>query len=147
MFLTRYNSNRLHDPLTLFDGIRRDFERRIFDGALPVTSAGGAPRVTVSEDDSAYTLRLEVPGLTSEALDVRVEDGVLHLAGERNDATPEGYEARRSERVRYRFDRKVRLPEGVDAPGIVANLKDGLLTVTVPKLAKPEARKITVTAS
>ena len=149
MILTRYNRNGFDSPLALMDDMRRELDRLFADGPFalsPVTSAR-SPRSAVSESEDAYTFRMEVPGLTPEALDVKVEDGVLHLAGERNDEAPEGFEPRRKERVRYRFDRRVPLPDTVDAERIEAALKDGLLVVTLPKTEKPAPRKIAVKAS
>lgn len=147
MFLTRHNRNGIDNTFALMDDMRREFDRLLSDRTFGLnTTSARAPRGTFSETDTAYLLRVEVPGLAPEALEVRVEDGVLFLSGERADDRPEGFEPRRTERVRYRFAHSMPLPDTVDAERIDANLKDGLLTVTLPKAAKAEPRKIAVKA-
>lgn len=148
MFLTRYNRNGFDAPFALMNDMQREFDRLFAEGpfALRSVTSARSPRSTVNETDTAYVFRMEVPGLAADALDVNVEDGVLHLGGERTESAPEGFEARRQERVHYRFDRRIPLPETVDAERIEATLKDGLLTVTLPKAQKPAPRKIAVKA-
>ena len=148
MILTRYNRNGFDGPFALMDEMRREFDRLLFDSPFPLNTASAkAPQSTLTEDESGYTIRMEVPGLTADALDASVEDGHLRLAGERNEEAPEGFEARRTERVRYRFDRSLKLPKDVEADRIEASVKDGLLTVTLPKADKAVPRTITVKAS
>ena len=147
MLFTRYNRNGYESPFALMNDVRREFDRIFADGSFAVASTSArSPKSAVSETDEGFVLRVEVPGLKPDALSIKVEDGVLNLAAERNDAAPEGYESRWTERVPYRFDRSLKLPEGVDADRIEANLKDGLLTVTLPKAAKAQPRQIAVTA-
>ena len=148
MFLTRYNRNGSDNPFALMNEMRRELDRLFVDSPFNM-AAGSArsPRATLNEEDNRFVLRLEVPGLTADNLEVKVEDGVLRLAGERNETALEGFEARRTERVRYRFDRSLALPKDVQADKIEAVLKDGLLTVTVPKAEKAAPRTIDVRAS
>ena len=145
MFLTRYNRNGFDGSFALMDEMRRELDRLVSDRSFSLrTASARAPRSTLSEDDKGYTMRMEVPGLAPAALEVRVEDGMLRLAGERKEDAPEGFETRRTERVRYRFDRTLKLPDDVEAERITASLKDGLLTVTLPKADKAAARTIVV---
>ncbi len=150
MFLTRYNRlnrNGLDAPFALMDEVRREFDRLLADGPFPANVSAGSPRGVIDETETGYVLRMEVPGLTADGLEIRVEDGVLRLAGERKEEAPKGFEARRTERVRFRFDRRLKLPEGVDVERIEAALKHGVLTVTVPKSDKAAPRTIAVKAS
>lgn len=149
MFLTRYNRfnrNGLDAPFVLMDEMRRELDRLLADGPFPASTSAGSPRGTIDETETGYVLRMDVPGLSAEGLVLRAEDGVLHLAGERKEEAPEGFEARRTERVRFRFDRRLKLPQDVDAERIEASLKDGVLTVTVPKSEKAAPRTIAVKA-
>lgn len=108
-------------------------------------SAPTAPRVDVQENADAYHLEAELPGLTEKDFTVNVEHNVLTISSEqdKNEQREEdGYVIR--ERRAGAFRRSFSLPEGVDADGISATFKDGLLTLTVPKSAKAQTRQIAV---
>ncbi len=108
-------------------------------------SAPTAPRVNVREQADAYHLEAELPGLTEKDFTVNVEHNLLTIASEqeRNEEREEnGYVIR--ERRSGAFQRSFSLPENVDADQISATFKDGLLTLTVPKSAKAQARQIAV---
>ena len=149
MLLTRYNRpyrNGLDNPLALVEEMRREFDRFFGDNPFEGVTSARAPRSTFAERDNGYTVRVEVPGLAADAITISVEDGVLRLAAERNESAPEGFEARRTERVRFRFDRSMTLPKDVDVERIEATVKDGLLTVALPKIEKLQPRQIAVKA-
>lgn len=148
MLLTRTHRNGRENPFALMDDMRREFDRLFLDSPFALrTPSARTPKTSLTKTDSGYVLRMEVPGLTADGLKVSVEDGLLRLAAERTEEAPEGFEARRTERVRYRFDRRLSLPEDVEADKIEATVKDGLLTITLPKAEKPAPRQITVQGS
>ena len=101
--------------------------------------------MNVQEQADAYHLEAELPGLTEKDFTVNVEHNLLTIASEqeRNEQREEnGYVIR--ERRSGAFRRTFSLPEDVDADAIGATFKDGLLTLTVPKSAKAQARQIAV---
>lgn len=101
--------------------------------------------VDVVEGQDAYELIAEVPGVRPEDLDVKLEEGVLTISGKRDDSHHEernGY--RRIERRYGKFCRSFSLPEGIHDEAVSADLKDGVLTVRVPKGEKSRPRKIEV---
>ena len=131
----------------------RWFDSVFQNWGLPHGSAGSgiagyapaAPRVNVREQADAYHLEAELPGLTEKDFTVNVERNLLTIASEqeRNEEREEsGYVIR--ERRSGAFERSFSLPESVDADQISATFKDGLLTLTVPKSAKAQARQIAV---
>ena len=125
----------------------RWFDSVFQNWGLPQTVATGvcAPRVDVQEKADAYHLEAELPGLTEKDFTVNVEHNRLTIASrqEANDEREEdGYVIR--ERRSGAFRRSFTLPEDVDADAISATFKDGLLTLTVPKTAKAQARQIAV---
>ncbi|MDP6944385.1 MAG: Hsp20/alpha crystallin family protein [Myxococcota bacterium] len=99
----------------------------------------------IHETDEALTLTMDVPGLRSEDVEIVVEDRVLKVSGVRHRPEVEGAVAHRRERRFGRFDRSFRLGTTLDASGTVANVVDGLLTVTVPKSA--ESKRVQVQVS
>ena len=114
------------------------------------TTEGLAPfrlAVDIREEPAAFVLEAEVAGLKPEDVKVDVDKNVLTISGERSartEAEDEGY--RRVERRYGRFSRSFTLPETVDADAIGADLKDGVLAVTLPKVEAPAPKAIKVKA-
>jgi HSP20 family protein len=130
----------------------RDFDvqfdhlvRQVFG---PVAASAGTaerawrPATAVSETESAYVVELEVPGVKRDELTIEVEDGRLAVTGEVKE-TENG--TRSSTRRTGRFEYRTRLPRGVDADGIGAELADGVLTVTIAKPETATPRRIEIT--
>lgn len=114
---------------------------------LPQRSRATAwPAINAFESKESFVYRAEVPGLSETDVSVYVEDDSLVLRGERKINVPEGYQARLRERAPVAFTRKLPLPGRVDAAGVTASLKDGILTVTLPKAKDTLPRQITVKA-
>jgi len=107
------------------------------------------PAVDVTEDDKAYKINAELPGLEEKDIDVKVSGGMLTIKGEKSyekDEKNKDYHV--SERAYGSFQRSFTLPEGVDADKIAADLAKGVLTVTLPKTPQAaKQKKIEVKAS
>jgi HSP20 family protein len=104
------------------------------------------PPVNAFETKEAFVYKAEVPGLAEGDVAVSVEDEVLVLRGERKSDAPEGYEARLHERALLAFARKLPLPGRVEVDGVTATMRDGILTVTLPKARETLPRQIAVKA-
>lgn len=104
------------------------------------------PATNLFETKEAFVVKAEVPGLAEGDVSVSVEDDVLVIRGERKTTVPEGYRVHLRERAPIAFSRKVTLPTRVDTAGVTATLKDGLLTVTLPKAREVLPRSVAVTA-
>ncbi len=108
----------------------------------------GWPRVDVVETDEALELQAEVPGFSAEEVSVTFHDGALVLEGKLASEEQEGEEAPRkvlvSERRSLSFRRTFKLSFDVNTKAISAVVKDGLLTVTLPKAeaAKPQTIEV-----
>ncbi len=113
-------------------------------GVLNAPAAGGWVRVNVWDAGANVVVVAEVPGLTEKDVQISFDKNVLTLSGERAPTAPEGYAAVRRERPTLRFSRSVRFGVPIDVEGITAVVKNGLLTVTLPKRAKAVARTIPV---
>lgn len=159
--LTRWNDfgalNRLagrdyRSSLDTFDELRRQMNRLFFDfeSGLPFAADGGSdawPPVTLQDTGAALVVRADVPGLDVKALELNVDENTVTLKGEREDKAPEGYTVHRKERTPYRFTRSFALPAKVDAEKVEAEVKNGVLTVTLPKAKEAQPRQISVRAS
>jgi HSP20 family protein len=105
---------------------------------------GWVPPVDLHETPTQYVLTAEVPGLAQGDVSVQVHDGSLTVSGVRRDTSRTCEQYHRVERGHGSFTRTFHLPHPVDAGGISADLHDGVLTVTCPKTAEPEARRIRI---
>ncbi len=106
-----------------------------------------APRVDVSEDEKAYEITAEIPGVEEKDVNVTLVNGRLTLRGEKKTEKEEKKkDYHMKERSYGAFERSFRLPEEVDAEKISAAFENGVLSVTLPKTEKAKAkeRKITV---
>ena len=101
-----------------------------------------APAVDVTEDDKAYTITAELPGLEEKNLDVTVSGDMLTLKGEKHYEKDEKDKNRyMSERAYGSFQRSFALPDGIDRDKIAADLAKGVLTITLPKTAQAQQQQ------
>jgi HSP20 family protein len=106
-----------------------------------------SPKIDVVERDNRLVTRVDLPGMKKEDVTVEVTDGHLALSGERKRQSEEKKDNfYRSEREYGSFYRAVPLPEGVKLEDVKATFADGVLEVSVPLPARPEAnvRKVQI---
>ena len=134
--------------------VRSNFDR-LFDEffSAPVAGRGGResltgawqPAVDVYEEDSAFVIKAELPGIDKKDISLDVSDGVLTLKGERRHASEEKKDNYYRREMAYgSFQRAFRLPGDVSADLIKADYKDGVLTIEIPKPEERKPRQITV---
>lgn len=113
------------------------------DSRLPALSGNAAftPRIDVREEDDAYEISAELPGLEDKDLELSIAEGTLVLRGEKSsDHEAKEGQYFRQERTYGRFERAFHLPDGVEADKIEAQFKNGVLAIHLPK--KEEAKKV-----
>ena len=116
----------LYDPL-------RQMGERVKDWLAPASEASGT--------DNAYTITVELPGVAEEDIDLSVESDVVTLRGEkRTEREEQGKTWFFSERHYGAFSRSFRLPQDAKSDEVDAHLKDGVLTITVPKTAPNKSK-------
>ncbi|MGH9347103.1 MAG: Hsp20/alpha crystallin family protein [Vicinamibacterales bacterium] len=106
--------------------------------------AGWTPPVDVCETEAQYVVTAEVPGLRREDVQIHMQDGRLTLSGTRPERPVACEQYHRIERGHGAFSRTFQLPLAIAVDSITADLKDGVLTVVVPKAADPTPRRIRV---
>ena len=143
--LTRYDpftDLARFDPLRGVEDLFREFALR--PGMRELAAPPGI-RLDVDETEHSYEVKAEMPGLKKEEVKVEVTDGRLAISGERKREEEETKEQfYRCEREYGSFYRAVPLPEGVKLEDVKATFADGVLEVSVPLPAKPEATVRTV---
>jgi HSP20 family protein len=143
--LTRWEPFR--EFATLQDRINRVF-RDSYSGAGQddsLTTSSFAPAVDVYEDEHKVTLKIEVPGIDEKDIDVRVENNMLTVHGERKIEKEEKEENyRRVERQYGSFTRTFTLPTTVDNDHVSATYDKGVLKISLPKKAEAKPKQIKV---
>ncbi|MEL6321599.1 MAG: Hsp20/alpha crystallin family protein [Cyanobacteria bacterium J06626_14] len=140
MALVRWNPSREIDTLQremnrLFDDVFTDFPRR--NGM-----AGFVPSAELSETADGYNLKLELPGLSKDELDIQVTAEAVSIAGERkSEAKTEENGVTHSEFRYGSFKRVIPLPGRINNQNVVADYKDGILSLNLPK-AEEEKNKV-----
>lgn len=139
------------NALRRFDGLLRNdpFYRSFFEGfdfpTLPALANDETqpglllPRMNVEEQDSGFRLTLEIPGMNKDDIHVEVDKGRLVVRGEKKEERTETKEKTNIHvrEIRYgSFRRELVLPENVDTANISGGYKDGVLTLTLPKVEK-----------
>ncbi|HYZ79588.1 MAG TPA: Hsp20/alpha crystallin family protein [Gaiellaceae bacterium] len=125
--------------------MRRLLDQTFGEVGWPSAFREGAwsPPVDIEETDDTYFLEAELPGVKREDVAIEHVGNELTIKGEIVERERKGVVRRRARRT-GRYEYRVTLPEQVDGDKIDANLKDGVLTVRVPKSQKAQRRKIEV---
>ena len=104
-----------------------------------------SPALDIAETETEYRFSLNVPGFTKEQVNLSVEDGILTICAtksEQHEESDERYHQR--ERWSGSLTRKIRLPKGVSAEAIAAQLEHGVLILTLPKSEETRSRTIEI---
>jgi len=134
------------DPFALVRGDLDGLLGSFFQGA-PFGETSSVAPLNVWEEENSYVVEAAVPGFRMEDLEVALCEGQLTLSGRQSaelEVEKEGVSYRHRESVRKSFRRIVSLPENVDPDRIEAKLKDGILTIEIPKSESAKPRKIEV---
>jgi len=130
------------------DNMRRQFDRFMnlySTGSQRPAGAGVFPQLNVTEDAGRFYLRAELPGVKSDDLDIQATGKNISISGERTiHSEKDNARYHRREREAGKFSRVLTMPSDIDADRIEAKLKNGILTVMVPKAETAKPRQIKV---
>ncbi|HEY8503831.1 MAG TPA: Hsp20/alpha crystallin family protein [Gemmataceae bacterium] len=135
----------------LLDSFRKEFDDlvRRFGGPMEEARevAQWAPRVDVEESEKEIVVKADIPGVDPKDIEVSVSDSSLILRGERKEEREEKKkDYHRVERFFGRFYRQIPLPSGAETDKISATCSKGVVTVTIPKKAEAQPKKIPIQA-
>jgi HSP20 family protein len=142
----------VRDPFALMREMTSDFDRWFGEPARPffrwpslrrraTEEIGWYPEIDVFEKDGRLLTKIDLPGMKKEDVKVEVTDGQLAISGERKRETEEKEkDFYRCEREYGSFYRAVPLPEGAKVDDVKATFAEGVLEVSVPLPARPEAK-------
>lgn len=140
--------NSLVSRGSLFDDFFKDFApgfyvRPLHGDGLPAPSQ---IKIDVKEDDAAYTVQAEVPGVPKEDINVSIDGNVVSLRAEvrQHDEKKDGEKVLRSERYYGAVARSFQLPADVDAAQAKARYDNGVLTLTLPKKQGNKTQRLAI---
>lgn len=145
----RGRDNDTHPLLSLHREVNRLFDDLFRGFGVPALGGldhtAGWPHVELGETGKEIRVTAELPGLDEKDVEITVEDGALTLRGEKRSEVEDkdrGY----TERSYGRFERRIGLPQGIDRDNANATFRNGVLTVTLPKMeaANENVRRIPV---
>ena len=110
------------------------------------TSAGYGQPAQLADNGSELELRVELPGATKDNVELSVTGDSVFVRASREVEVPEGYTPHRRERSSFRFEHAWKLPVPLDSQKADAQLRDGVLTVKLPKSPNAQPKQITVKA-
>ncbi|MFV0437413.1 MAG: Hsp20/alpha crystallin family protein [Desulfopila sp.] len=123
------------------NNVLNDFDRSYDDYTVKAYSG---PRINLYDSGEALRVIAEVPGVSREDLRIRIQGNYLELSGGRRVEPPEGHRVHRSERPAVTFTRSLTLPVEVDSERAEAVLRDGILTLDMPKIEAAKPRQISI---
>jgi HSP20 family protein len=115
------------------------------DSLFGHASPGWMPSVDLYETAGTYVIAAELPGMAREDFTIELERNTLTLKGRRKESSVSPQRYQQLECGQGPFSRSFKFADDIETSAINAEFKDGVLTITVPKLAKPAARRIDVT--
>ncbi len=127
-------------------------KRELLPFDAPLHNWGGlhtepGPKFSSYPTDSGVALKADVPGLSEKDIQIEVTGNKMTVTGEKHMEAPEGYEKRLSERPPMKFSKTFSVAKDLDPEHIDAEIKNGVLTLQIPKRPEAEPRKIDVKAA
>ena len=138
----------LRDPVTnllpIFSGQMNQLFQNPFSFDIGLSSTVKGPAVTVYETKDEYVFQAELPGWTRDQVSINFENQTLTLSGQRDLTQEDGRQYHRVEGFYGQFTRSFTVPGIVDTTRVEAELKDGVLTIHLPKREEAKPRTIEV---
>ena len=147
MFTRMSDIDRMFGAMDLLrnrmDKLFGNFDRSYLSGPA-FTLASNSPRTNLQESGDNFEVQAEVPGITKDDLNIKIQGNYLEISGKRSVDSPDDYKVHRNERIGSTFSRSFTLPNDVDDEKDEAELKDGILYLTLPKLETAKPKQITI---
>jgi HSP20 family protein len=133
------------DPFRVMDALLRWDPLRGGEWGVATSGPEFTPRFDVKEAKDGYVIKADLPGVRDEDLDISLNGNLLTISGKRDeDHREEGEAYYAMERSHGGFARSFTMPESVDSDGVTADLKNGVLTVRIPKKPEAQPRRIAI---
>jgi HSP20 family protein len=137
------------DPVNALLNLQSELDR-VFDKPLGfdfgLSGRGVYPPVNVFSEKGDYVVKMEVPGMAPEKLNIEAHGRTLTISGKRETMAPQGGSFHRRERSSGEFSRSLQLPADLELSRAEAAYKHGMLTIRIPKKEEAKPRQITIKA-
>lgn len=136
---------RFGEPRGFFEDMEHMLARLWEDGQMAWFGPRSIPSLDVSETDTAVEVKLDLPGMKAEEIEIQLNGNLLTISGERKEEEEEkGKTYHRVERRVGRFSRSLTLPCPVEEDEVAASYQEGVLNITLPKTEEAKTKKINV---
>ena len=138
-----------YEPWALVNRLQKEVDRLFSVPHTTATDSGAwLPPVDISEEQNQFLLHVDLPGGDPKGVEITSDQGVLTIRGKREVASRQSQEGfRRVERHSGEFQRRFSLPETADVQNVKAKAVNGVLEVSIPKMAQVQPHRITVEAA
>jgi HSP20 family protein len=135
-----------YDALDALFNFQRALEARLESDWLRggTTGTGAFPTINVFQQGDSLVAILEVPGVSKGDLDIQAKDNSIRISGKKTVGYPENVSVHRRERLSGRFDRTLTVPMQINADGIKAEYRDGVLALFIPRADSDKPRSISI---
>ena len=136
----------MYHPLDALFDLQRALEARLESNWLrgATAGAGAFPPINVFQQGDSLVAILEVPGVNRDDLEIQAKDNTIRVSGKKAISYPEGVSLHRRERLTGSFDRTLTVPMQIDAEGIKAEYRDGVLALFIPRAESDKPRTIRI---
>lgn len=136
------------DPFAEIASMRDAMDRLMRESFAPGRAGASAPPLEVAEDGDAYQIRLALPGVKPEDVNIQVQQNVLTVSGEfRREEAPQNRRYLHQEHSYGSFSRSISLPGMVDTEKASAKFEHGMLTISLPKREEARPRRIAINSA
>ena len=152
MNLIRWKRNDVFDPVSDFDRLQEEINKLFdFDKYSPLNGLFdrlSSPSIDVAEGENEFTVTCDLPGVDLKDIELSIANNILTLKGEKKEEkTAKDSKVYRKETWAGSFQRTLNLPNTVDPGKIEAVMKNGVLSITLPKKEEVKPKQITVKVS
>jgi len=142
-------TKRNNDPINTLDVFRRDMDRFFDDffsiGPSSLSDSSWVPTIDIDEDDKALHVKAEIPGIDEKDLEVKIQDDMLIISGEKKEEKKEEKKNYvMSERRFGSFYRSIPLPYRIEGDRVSAKFKNGVLSIDIPKSGEKSEKRVKI---
>ena len=141
------------NPFQEFENLLSRYNKGTSDSGSQLSNdlsfADWAPSCDIEEQEDRYVIKADLPGVDKKDIDVKLENGVISIRGEKQTETEtgKGTKRHRTERFHGSFARSFTLPDAVKDERVEANYKDGVLSLVIPKAEEAKPKSIDIKVS
>ncbi|AIE75260.1 MULTISPECIES: Hsp20/alpha crystallin family protein [unclassified Synechocystis] len=138
----------LYNPLREMDSFQRQMNQLFDEVFVPTERHGFSPKAELTETEEAYLLKLELPGISPDDLDIQATKDAVTISGDRQDTHSTEKDGVRRTEFRYgSFHRVIPVPGAIQNTEVTANYDAGILTLTLPKVEEAKNKVVKVQLS